>query len=437
MKKRVIALLLTAALSGQMAWAMSDNVEVALPNFGIKINEMKIENSKQEFPFINYNGVTYVPMTWEFANAMGLSTQWSSENGLQIEKADEMTSSILANIALNDMNIGYEAQIADFPISINGNTIDNANEEYPILTFRGVSYVPLTWKYVYEEFGGESTWSAETGLSINVERETFLDVDAIHFDESKPFIEITPDEKHGQKIKWIDTSYLTEELQTSTYSRSTNGGDSWFTLLSDEEIMQMMVINKYEKEEIKRSNWFMPMIEREDGYHKVDAYDMGTYEYLFLYDKDLEPTHYAVIPNESSKEAYRLNLKPVEFEYKAYEEVLNKTIDDQLKTIKMIDETLIEKKQDENGDTYLFVDRSKLPANVKEFTQIGLSSKSSDDLEATLIHSIASNMALNKSFARLAEPYDEEIGRICYSKRYVGVYLMDDDYKLLGYTIIK
>ena len=192
--------------------------------------------------------------------------------------------------------MSYDAVLTNFPVSINGNLIDNSIQEYPFLTFKGVTYVPLTWKYVSEEFGGESSWSAEEGLIINVERESFLDVTAIPFDEAKPFIEITPDEKYGQKIRWVDTSFLDEELQANTYSRSISGGDSWTTAFSNEEIVRTMVINKYEKESIKDSKWFMPMIEREDGYHKVDVYDAGTYEYLFLYDKNLEPTYYAGNP---------------------------------------------------------------------------------------------------------------------------------------------
>ena len=143
------------------------------------------------------------------------------------------------------------------------------------------------------------------------------------------------------------------------------------------------------------------------------------------------------IPKETSKEAYRINLKPVDFDYKTYESVLNKIIDDELKSVVMLDKSVIEKKDTQDGSTYLFVNREKLPKEVKQFTQIGLSSKSSDDLEETLIHSIASNMAHNKDFGRLAEVYDDEIGVECQYKRYVAVYFMDDNFNLLGYTVVK
>lgn len=50
---------------------------------------------------------------------------------------------------------------------MNGKKIDNSKEEYPLLTFRNVTYFPLTWHFAAEEFGWEYLFDGENGLSIS------------------------------------------------------------------------------------------------------------------------------------------------------------------------------------------------------------------------------------------------------------------------------
>lgn len=51
--------------------------EAELPEYPIYINGRKIDNSKEEYPLLNFRGVTYFPMTYSFAvNDFGWSTNW-------------------------------------------------------------------------------------------------------------------------------------------------------------------------------------------------------------------------------------------------------------------------------------------------------------------------------------------------------------------------
>jgi len=174
-------------VTSQLVWA-EEAVNVTLPDFKISINELAVDNSKQAYPFISYNAVTYVPMTWDFASALGLYTEWSGETGLTVRKAENVGTPVLVNSAENNMSEIYQASLVDFPVTIGGKTVVNEHEEYPVLSFRGVTYLPLTWKYVNEAFGGESTWSNEEGLKISVARDGF-DLSNLKTDEPNVFEE--------------------------------------------------------------------------------------------------------------------------------------------------------------------------------------------------------------------------------------------------------
>ena len=50
---------------------------------------------------------------------------------------------------------------------VNGKSINNSAEEYPLVTFRGVTYFPLTWRFAVDEFGWDYSFDPENGLVIN------------------------------------------------------------------------------------------------------------------------------------------------------------------------------------------------------------------------------------------------------------------------------
>jgi hypothetical protein len=49
---------------------------------------------------------------------------------------------------------------------VNGKVISNSKEQYPLLSFRNVTYFPLTWRFAHDEFGWDYKWNTSGGLSI-------------------------------------------------------------------------------------------------------------------------------------------------------------------------------------------------------------------------------------------------------------------------------
>ena len=141
-------------------------VSVTLPTFKVTLNGVSVSNNDSKYPLIVYKGITYFPMTYYDSRFMGLETIWSNTKGLEIVKTGgNWDYKASRTTTLNKST--YTAQIASFNIKVNGKTIDNSHEKYPLLLFRDITYFPLTWKFAVTEFGWQYTFNANQGLSIN------------------------------------------------------------------------------------------------------------------------------------------------------------------------------------------------------------------------------------------------------------------------------
>jgi len=171
MKKNVKKILMTVFSMGLLASLPLPNVfaqqsvNVSLPVFKITMNDTVIDNSQRIYPIILYKDITYVPMTYNDSRFLGLETKWSSDTGLEVNKISEQLS--------YNPNKGYatstleSAVLPEFKIGVNGKNIDNQNEPFPLLVFRDVTYFPLTWRYMVNEFGWTSSFDANNGLIIH------------------------------------------------------------------------------------------------------------------------------------------------------------------------------------------------------------------------------------------------------------------------------
>ena len=173
-KKKFLTVCLAAGLlAASTGVALADEqVTVTVPAFPVTLNGLTIEQTNNQYPSLVYKDITYVPMTYYDAQLLGLDSQWEAQSGLAIQKtafvADQITAqqryvpykSATANAG------SYTALRPSFAITVNGKSIDNSKEEYPLLVFRDVTYFPLTWRFAVDEFGWNYTFDGKTGLNI-------------------------------------------------------------------------------------------------------------------------------------------------------------------------------------------------------------------------------------------------------------------------------
>ncbi len=141
------------------------SVRVTLPNFAVNLNGHSVENQYREYPLLVYHDITYFPMTWYDSRLLGLEANWALNEGLNI-KQSPVTSSYVPYTSEKRNKTAYTAEVPSSAVTINGKSIDNSTEEYPLLRFRDVTYFPLTWRFAHDEFRWDYQWSDTDGLSI-------------------------------------------------------------------------------------------------------------------------------------------------------------------------------------------------------------------------------------------------------------------------------
>ncbi len=145
-----------------------DYVIVTIPDFDVKVNGELIDTEHSQYPVISYKSITYFPMTSDYLAGIGLNLKFDSVEGLKINVKKDISAleqSFLG--AENVLGSQQKAQIAAFPIEVNGKSVNNNLEEYPVLLYKNITYFPMTWKYAVEEFQWDTKWSDSDGLSID------------------------------------------------------------------------------------------------------------------------------------------------------------------------------------------------------------------------------------------------------------------------------
>lgn len=153
------------------------DVFVTIPDFDITLNGEILDCENSEYPPIVYKDITYIPLSWNMNQFMGLVTEFRPY-GYDVVRPDRFyvgNSATRSEILENDIAAvknrhgkKYAAAVAEYQIYIgNGIRVENSSDEYPLLNFRGVTYLPLTWEYAYDVFDWDYSFDKIKGLVIN------------------------------------------------------------------------------------------------------------------------------------------------------------------------------------------------------------------------------------------------------------------------------
>ncbi len=144
--------------------------DVIMSENNVNINGTVYSNSELQYPFINYLGYTYIPLTYHGCREMGFVCNWSAEKGLVLENAAETPGSILGS---NTMKRGeyFKALLYNGTLTI-GDTVYTADDiYYPLLTWNDVVYMPVLWRQGMEALGLNYSYDLDSrSLVINIKR---------------------------------------------------------------------------------------------------------------------------------------------------------------------------------------------------------------------------------------------------------------------------
>ncbi len=151
-------------LTLQVKPVLAETVKVSLPGFPVTLNEVTVNNDYRQYPLIVYKDITYFPMTYYDCRFLGLETHWSTEKVLEI-KSTGITGGYRDYLGKVKNKQTDTAVRVTFPVTINGKAIENSMEAYPLLTFRNVTYFPITREFG-ETFGWDCQFDPDKGLII-------------------------------------------------------------------------------------------------------------------------------------------------------------------------------------------------------------------------------------------------------------------------------
>lgn len=173
MKRALILILTVITLFGGLnfnASAKNNTVTVIIPDYRIVIDNSSVYYADSKYPFLNYKGITYLPMTYEYSKAMNLTTGWIEGTAFMVAYQPSYESLPIYETVSNKK---YDTAVIvnGYNIYVNAKKVDNSLAEYPLLNCRGVTYFPLTWEYAVEEFGWEINFENNI-LKIDTENNT-------------------------------------------------------------------------------------------------------------------------------------------------------------------------------------------------------------------------------------------------------------------------
>jgi hypothetical protein len=128
-------------------------IRVTPPAFDVTVNGTKINTQMSKYPVMVYKDITYLPMTWNYTQALGLDTSWSPNTGFSIRKGKKTPTMLQQESGVTSTTI--RAKFPEYNVFVNDSWVDNSKEDYPILTYNDVTYIPMTSQY-----------AAQLGLNI-------------------------------------------------------------------------------------------------------------------------------------------------------------------------------------------------------------------------------------------------------------------------------
>lgn len=199
----LVAGILIGLAPGALAQAEEPSVPVQLPSFPVQVNGLKIDNERSPYPVMMYKNMVYLPVK-RFADTLGLEVAWDAVRGLKISRREHPSGKRPTAESKDKASVGqrYEAVRPEFPIEVNGKSVNNASEPYPLLLVDNVSYLPMTWRFTHNEFGWRTDWSAEEGFQLTTEQQKVLhriiaeDTEALYVEaESDRMLKVNKDLK--------------------------------------------------------------------------------------------------------------------------------------------------------------------------------------------------------------------------------------------------
>ncbi len=157
---------------GEYEYLWHEPIDVILSENLVEINGTLYKNSEIEYPFINYLGYSYIPLTYYGCRMMGINCDWTKEDGVILSSGGEASKNILGESGM-ESGAYHRAEFYKGKLTVNGKLYEYGDTAYPLIHYKNVVYMPVLWKKGMEELGidysyfrDDSKGENETGCMV-------------------------------------------------------------------------------------------------------------------------------------------------------------------------------------------------------------------------------------------------------------------------------
>ena len=148
MRIKSVYLLAAAALLLMLSnYAFASTLQVNYPSHGIEVNDSAVvessENRKRVYPYLEYRGITYFPMTWHDAGRLNYYPAWDGDR-LDLKSRDYLQEYDVMETEPFEENHVLVSPAA-YDIYVNGEKLV-LSSTYPPFSYRDITYIPMTWE---------------------------------------------------------------------------------------------------------------------------------------------------------------------------------------------------------------------------------------------------------------------------------------------------
>lgn len=91
-------------------------------NYPITVNGWAVDNSKEPYPLLNFRGVTYFPLSWQYADGeFGWELAWDASKGLRVNDYSDHGRSSVALLQMDGKSALFESIIEEYAVAKNEN----------------------------------------------------------------------------------------------------------------------------------------------------------------------------------------------------------------------------------------------------------------------------------------------------------------------------
>lgn len=83
-----------------------------------------------------------------------------------IHVASDVTTAVPIH-AISEVISDVTITIPSFEITINDKAVDSTRMQYPLIVYNGITYFPLTWRFVVDELGWDQSWNSASGFKLS------------------------------------------------------------------------------------------------------------------------------------------------------------------------------------------------------------------------------------------------------------------------------